>query len=237
MKHLFFRVVLMLSLIFTISVISSVSSIFTSNIPLEAKASDITDDADTTKVKLNVSSKSLVKEDSYTLKVYRTTKNQKVVFKSSDSDIVTVKKGDNKDAEITGVKVGEATVTATVKEGFKTIAVLKCNITITPPAACITFTENDIILKVGDTVTLKKELKPATPYPTAEIPVYTVKNSKVVSLSLYKPGTITALAPGKTTICATVANGSYDTCTITVIEDDSSDNTQDTTPKEIASTK
>lgn len=229
MKKLSYLKIAAFCLTFILSILFPISSIISTDNVMIANASDLQDDINTTKAKLNVKSLSLVKEDSYILKVYRTTDTQKILFKSSDTDIVTVKKISDKVAEVQGLKVGEATITVTVKDGFKTIANLKCNITITPPAACITFTENQIILKTGETYSLKKEMKPATPYPTAELPVFTVKNSKVATVS--SSGTVTALSPGKTVVYATIANGDYDTCTITVLDD----NLSESTPEPIAS--
>lgn len=217
MKKLSYFKIAAFCLTFTLSILFPISSMNANDNVIIASASEIQDDTNLTKAKLNVKSLSLVKEDSYILKVYRTSDTQKVTFKSSDTDIVTLKKTDDKVAEVRGVKVGEATITVTIKEGFKTIATLKCSITVTPPAACITFTENHITLKIGESISLKKEMKPATPYPTAEMPVFTVTNSKVATVS--SSGTVTALSSGKTVVYVTIANGDYDTCTITVLDE------------------
>lgn len=198
-----------------------------SNLSITAEASEVTEEDEYSKIKLNVAKQALVKGDSYTLKTYRLTKNQKVVFKSSDTEVVTIEQTDDKNATVTGVSVGTATITAAVKEGFKTVKTMTCKITVTAPASLIKLIisrldeENCIVLKVDEEISLKTELKPAS---TAEVPTYTIKNSKVAAIST--SGTIVAKTPGKTVVTATIANGKCDSCTILVIanEDNSSNN-------------
>ncbi|SFR56572.1 Ig-like domain-containing protein [Anaeromicropila populeti] len=163
--------------------------------------------------RLNVDSKSLVRDDTYTLKVYRTNPEQKIFFKSSDTDVATVKKTDTKEAEVTGVSVGTATITVTIKEGFKVTATLKCEITVTPPALSVKFSENTIDVVVGDRYVLKRDLKPLS---TAENPIFISSDPSVVSVST--KGVITAIAPGEVTISVSIANGVTDICKIIVSE-------------------
>lgn len=179
------------------------------------KAAEVTknDDEDNLKIKLNVNSKSIVNDDTYDLKVYRTQKNQKITFKSSDTDVCTVKKTDDKEATITACSVGKATITVTIREGFKVVESLKCEITVTPPALSIKITDGNANIKVGDKFNIKKELKPST---TAEVPVFTSSNPKVATVS--SKGIVTAVAPGKVKITATISNGETDSCSITVEE-------------------
>jgi len=179
------------------------------------KASDYVkaDDDENSKIKLNVNSKSIVNDDTFDLKVYRTQKNQKITFKSNDTSICTVKKTDDKEATITACSVGTATITVTVKEGFKTIESLKCEITVTPPAVSIKITDGKATMVVSDKLTLRKELKPST---TSEVPIYVSSNPKIVTVN--SKGIITALAPGKVKITATISNGESDSCIITVEE-------------------
>ena len=84
-------------------------------------------------IKLNVKRVSIVKDNTYALKVYNTTDNHKVTFKSSSDSIAKV----SDDGTITGTDFGNATITVTVKEGFKTIATLDCEVTVGPPALSI----------------------------------------------------------------------------------------------------
>ena len=62
--------------------------------------------------KLNVTEVSLVTESQFNLKVYNLTENQKVHFKSSDDSIVSV----SKSGKLSALKVGEATITVTLKD-------------------------------------------------------------------------------------------------------------------------
>lgn len=177
-----------------------------------AKASEIDNDDDTCRIKLNVKSKSCVKDETYTLKVYRTSKNQKVSFKSSDSSIVTVKKTEDKEAAITANEVGEATITVTVKEGSKTITSLKCDITVTPPAVSVKIINGKITLSENEKVKLKDELKPST---TCETPTFISLDTSVVTVS--SGGVITAVGEGKTYVYAVIDNGRYDRCLVEVV--------------------
>ncbi len=178
------------------------------------KASEIETDEDASKIKLNVKSKSCVIDETYAIKVYRTSKSQKISFKSSDSSIVTVKKTDDKEAEIVANEIGEATITVTVKEGSKIVTSLKCAITVTPPAVSIKLIDGKIKLSAGDKVSLKKELKPST---TSEIPTYYSSNPNVVTVS--SRGVITAIKKGTAYVTATIESGAADSCIIEVIAD------------------
>lgn len=178
-----------------------------------AKASsEIDTDEDTSKIKLNVKSKSLILDEAYTLKVYRTSKNQKISFKSSDSSIVSVKKTEDKEAEITACDIGDATITVTVKEGSKTITSLKCDVTVTPPAVSVKIIDGKITLVTEDKVSLKKELKPST---TSETPTFVSSNTNVATVS--SRGVVTAVGEGTAYIYAIISNGTYDRCLVEVV--------------------
>lgn len=177
-----------------------------------AKASsDVNTEDETSKIKLNVKSKDLILDDEYTLKVYRTTEKQKITFKSSEPSVATVKKTDDKAAKISACEVGKTTITVTVKEGSKTITSLKCEVTVTPPAVSIKLIDGKTSIRVGDKVTLKKELKPST---TSETPTYISSNTNVVTVS--SRGVVTAVGEGKAYLYAIINNGTYDYCIIEV---------------------
>ena len=176
-------------------------------------SSEISTDDDTSKIKLNVKSKSMIIDDDYTLKVYRTSDNQKITFKSSDTSVATIKKTDDKEAKITACEVGETTITVTVKEGSKTIASLKCEVSVTPPAVSVKLIDGKIFLVTGDKATLKKELKPST---TSETPTYFSSNPNVVTVS--SRGVVTAIKEGEAYVYAFIQNGTYDYCLVKVID-------------------
>lgn len=174
-------------------------------------SSEIGVDDDTSKIKLNVKSKSMIVDDEYTLKVYRTSDNQKISFKSSNTSVATIKKTDDKEAKITACEVGETTITVTVKEGSKTVASLKCEVSVTPPAVSVKLIDGKLTLTTGDKATLKKELKPST---TSETPTYFSSNPNVVTVS--SRGVVTAIGPGTACVYAFIENGTYDYCVIEV---------------------
>lgn len=173
-------------------------------------------------IKLNVTTKALVKDSSYTLNLYNTEDGQKVTFKSNDSSIVSVAyESGSRKCVITGNKVGTAVVTVTVKEGSgflaKTIKTLTCEVTVGPPALSIKFLQESIKVKEGGSLNLagKLEIKPGN---STEVPRYTVKNEEVGTMSA--SGYFRAKAPGKTTVTAEITNGLSATVTIVVIKEE-----------------
>lgn len=173
-------------------------------------------DVNTTKetqleIKLNVKSKSLVKEKSYNLRVYNVPENHKVIFKSSDTAIASVDEA----GTVTGVAIGTAVITVTVKDGQKTIATLTCDITVGPPAISVKLTKNELIMVVGKRTTLKTIMQP---YNTVEEIKFTTGDIAIASVS--PGGRITANAKGITTIYAMIDNGKYDACKVTVLTEE-----------------
>lgn len=165
------------------------------------------------KITLNLKSKELVKKDSFSLNVYRTSKNQTVTFKSSNKEVASVEKTAAKSALITGNKAGTAIITVKVKKSFKTIATLTCKITVTPPAISIKLPYSVIYLEPDDKYLLSDDaiIKPNI---TAEIPTYRSSDADVASIST--SGIITAHSEGETIIKVTIDNGKSDTCKIIV---------------------
>jgi hypothetical protein len=136
-----------------------------------------------------------------------------VTYKAEDSDLVSVKKISNKEAEITGNKVGTTKVIVTVKQSGKTIRTLKCTVKVGPPAQSVKFVEDEIVIKAGEKTTLKAVLKPGT---TVETGKYKSEDKEIATVT--SGGTVTALKPGEVTITITIASGASDTCTIKVVE-------------------
>lgn len=169
-------------------------------------------------IQLNVTKKSLVKETTYDLKVYNLTDEQKVSFKSSDSSIVSV----SDDGIVTANKIGTATITVTVKESFKSITNLYCEITVGPPAVSVKFTKPKVELQVGRKTALKITLKPIT---TAEEAKFSSSDTKIATVS--SSGKVTGKSVGQTTIYATINDNKYDICTVTVTESSSESDNKD----------
>lgn len=180
----------------------------------KALASDTTNATTTNEkqleIKLNVKSKSIVKEKTYNLRVYNVLENHKISYKSSDSAIASV----DENGVVTGVDFGTATITVTVKENSKTIATLTCDITVGPPAISVKLTKTDLIIVVGKKTTLKTILQP---YNTVEEIKFYSNDTAIATVS--PGGRITAIAVGSTHIFAMIDNGKYDTCKITVLEE------------------
>lgn len=160
--------------------------------------------------KLNVTEISLVTESQFNLKVYNLTENQKVLFKSSDDSIVSV----SKSGKLSALKVGEATVTVTLKDKTaKEDTVFKCNVYVGPPAISIRITLSEVTFEVGKRKTLQAILKPNT---TAETAIFTSVDPDIVAVST--SGRMLAKKVGTTYIISKIANGKYDICTVNVVE-------------------
>ena len=160
--------------------------------------------------KLNVTELSLVTDDQFPLKVYNLTEDQKVYFKSEDESIVSV----SKSGKISALKVGETTVTVTLKgRSVKEDKVFKCKVYVGPPAISIRLTLSEVTLEVGKRKTLQAILKPNT---TAETGVFSSYDPDIVAVSA--SGKILAKKVGKTYIISSIANGKYDICTVNVVE-------------------
>ena len=165
--------------------------------------------------KLNVQEKSMVKDSTFNLRVYNLTENQKVSYKSDDTEIASV----SKKGVITAKSIGTATITVTVKDssaGSSTI--LTCDVTVGPPAISVKLTLTELTLELDKKTSLKAILKPNT---TAEIAAYYSLNPEIATVSA--TGKVTAKAVGATTIYAEIANGKFDKCVITVVEAEEED--------------
>ncbi len=179
-----------------------------------AKASDTqTEQSD---IKLNVKKVSIIKERTYALKVYNITDNHKVTFKSSSDSIAKV----DGDGVITGVDFGDATITVTVKDGFRTVTTLECEVTVGPPALSVKLTKSEITLTVGRNTTLTVILKPNN---TVEEAKFSSNDTSIATVSV--GGRITAKSAGVTYIFASIDNGKYDMCKVTVTEEEASEQT------------
>ena len=160
--------------------------------------------------KLNAIEVSLVTDDTFNLKVFNLTESQKVYFKSDDDSIASV----STLGAISALKVGETTVTATIKDkSVKEDKVFKCKVYVGPPAISIRLTLSEVTLEVGKRKTLQAILKPNT---TAETGMFTSYDPEVATVSA--SGKILAKKVGKTIIVSSIANGKYDICIVNVVE-------------------
>jgi uncharacterized protein YjdB len=185
-----------------------------------AKAANF-EQQDQNDIKLNVKSLALVKDTSFGLTVYNIKDSDKVTYKTSESSIASV----DESGVITAVDFGSANITVTVKDGLKTIATLDCEVTVGPAALSIKLTKSDLTLSLGSKTTLTAILKPNN---TVEEAKYSSNDSEIASVSV--GGTVTAKVVGTTYIFASIANGKYDMCKVTVVEQEASKDTVQTQP-------
>lgn len=185
-----------------------------SNNTAVARASEIEDnDSNANALRLNVRAFSLIIDESYSLRLRNLEEGQKVSYKAEDSDIISVNKISNKEAEITGVKPGSTTIIVTVKQGTKTVRTLKCTVKVGPPAQSVCFVESEVTVKLGEKTTLKAVLKPGT---TVENGKYKSEDSEAAAVT--SNGTVTALKIGEVKVTVTIASGASDTCTVKIVQ-------------------
>lgn len=174
-------------------------------------ASPVSAKAAAPELKLNVKTKTLVTEKTYSLKVYNLADNQTVTFKSDHPEFASV----DETGLVSAVAVGTAIITATVKTDTKTVAQLECEITVGPPAISVKLTRPTIILMNGRKALLKTILQPLN----------TVENVKFSSLdnliaSVSSAGRVTARSIGTTYLVAAISNGKYDACQVIVVDEE-----------------
>lgn len=216
----FFAVMLLLS----ISAIQSTA--YAKNTKSDSNSSEAS-------IQLNIKKKSLVKKSTYRLRVRRTSSSHTTMFRSSNPQIVSIKKSSRTSALIRARKVGSATIEVAVFEGDTVVRSLSCKITVTPSAFSVRIPVNRIVIHLHQTYALDKimVLKPKT---TVELPYFFSYNPTIASIS--PRGVITAKQPGTTIIKASLANGKSDTCKVIVKKPPRSNKNQSKLKKEKAKT-
>ncbi len=180
------------------------------------QAKEVTTKEDTTvkevlpEIKLNVNSRDLVKGKSFLLKVYNTSENQTISYKTSDDKYVTV----TDSGLVKGIDIGKATITVTVKEGHKTITTLQCEITVGVPALSVRITKSDVLLVVGQSTTLKVLV---APYNTVE--EIRFSSSDYDTIDITPGGRIKAIKEGIAYVYAIVDND-FSKCKVNVISEE-----------------
>lgn len=168
------------------------------------------------KTKMNVKKLKLVKNETYTLRVYNLRKKQTVKFTSDNEDVIAVSTNPArpKNATITAVNIGSANVSATIyNRNGKSVRTLKTNVKVSPFAISIKFTDQKVKLNVSDVIKLPVIIKPNI---SQEIPLYESSDTDVVTVN--SKGVITAVSPGNATITATLlSSGQKASCSIHVV--------------------
>lgn len=136
--------------------------------------------------------------------------NQKVIWKSSDTSVATVK-----DGKVTCTGYGTAIITATSEEGGY---IATCNVTATKKVvlpSSITLDRKEATIKVGEATTLKANVLPADA--DDKTIVWSSENSDIASVT--NDGVVTGMKAGTTKIIVTTnANGLKDECILTVLQ-------------------
>ena len=155
------------------------------------------------KVKLSKTKAIIEKGKTLTLKakVYPTTEDQSVTWKSSDKIIVTVTKA----GKVKAVGVGTAKITCT---SVATGAKATCKVTV----GYVKLSKTEVTIEKGKTLTLKSKV-----YPTTEDQSVTWKSSDPTIVKVTSSGKIGGLKAGTATItCTSNATGLSATCEVTV---------------------
>ena len=137
------------------------------------------------------------------------TPNQGHTWSSSAPDIATV----DETGMVSGVGLGESTITVTALDGRKTA---KCQVTVTDKIINVTgvsLSETEEILVAGDNLQLEAIIVPSTA--TDKTVTWESSDNKVASVD--GKGVVTAITEGNTTITATTNDGDKTaSCKITV---------------------
>lgn len=149
-------------------------------------------------VKLNKSSLTLGKGESYTIKA-----NGNATWSSSNTNILTVSNG-----KITAKNTGTAMIVAKGLNGSKA----NCMVTVRNAPNSISLNKTNLTLGIGETYDLDSRL----PKNTASFSIkYSSDNSSTASV-VSAGGLVTAKKEGTATITATTYNGKKVNCTVTV---------------------
>lgn len=171
--------------------------------------------------RMNLKKLNLTKGDDFTLRVYNLADDETVTFKTTDANVVKIASvGANKRSiVIVGKTVGKATVKAIIKKAGAVTDTLKCKISVTPVPVSIKFTDSTTTLKEGQQAYIDVIIKP---YSATEQPIFETSDEEVAVVNT--KGKVTAVAPGRATITATLlSTGKQAKCTIIVKEDPDED--------------
>lgn len=155
-------------------------------------------------VRLEPSSKIIGKGDSFALTAFVTpdnAENKTLTYSSSDGSVATVTSA----GVVTGISVGEATITATASNGVTG----QCKVTVSE--AWVTLSSSAITLVVG-----AEKVLTATVYPEDAGDKTITWASSASDIASVEDGKVTALKAGECVITATASNGSSAECKVTV---------------------
>ena len=143
--------------------------------------------------------------------------DKSVTWSSSDSTVVAVDENGN----ITALKAGTATITATSANNISDSCVITVTDSSSPviPVESISLDRHEVDLTVGDSDTL---VAAVTPDNATEDVLWASSDESVVTVD--QDGNITAVGAGEAIIVAGTENGVYDICFVTVSAQTGGDN-------------
>ena len=118
---------------------------------------------------------------------------------SSSGEAATV----NAAGVVQGVKKGDATITATAKNGDSTVATATYTVHVYVPVSGVSITSSDSTVTVGNTLTLTATVSPDD----AEIKTFTWSSSNTAVATVSNAGVVAPVKHGKTTITVTTTDG------------------------------
>ncbi len=161
---------------------------------VQAAQIDNTEKTSINNSRLNINKVSIVRDKTFSLKVYNLSSRARINFKSDNQEIASV----DSDGLITANNVGTTTIIVTIRDGSQTTN-LECDVTVGPPAFSVTMTRSRIILGPQDVGQLRVILKPSN---TVEDAKFSSHDSSVASVST--GGRITARQLGFTYLFAEI---------------------------------
>ena len=132
--------------------------------------------------------------------------NQKVRWSSNNTSVATVENG-----TVTAVSAGNASITVTTEDGNHTA---RCEVVVTAPvpAASVTLSQTELILRKGATAKLT-----AIVLPTDATNKKVRWSSNNTAVAIVESGTVAALSAGNATITVTTEDGNHTaTCSVAV---------------------
>lgn len=163
-------------------------------------------------ITLNETSITLLAEETFSLIPNiqpNTATNKTLNWSSADTNVANV----SQDGIVTGVAVGETTVTVSATDGSGVYAVCRVSVIPTPATGISISATGETTLNVNKEVQLSAEVLPANA--TDKSVTWDSSNPEVASVNVN--GLVTGITPGETVITATNSAGQYDRITVTVI--------------------